>query len=115
MKLYVDDIREPPDPTWTVVRTVGAAIKAIAYFGEHIKEISLDHDISHLMPNGDLCKCEETFEAVAHYIALKWHKSTRSSARIPLIIIHTSNPIGARSMRLILDHHMEIVIRPLDK
>lgn len=47
MKLYVDDIRNAPDETWTVARSVDSAISFISQFGAEIDEISLDHDISH--------------------------------------------------------------------
>ena len=99
MKLYVDDIRNAPDETWQVARTVTAAIRAIALFP--CTEISLDHDISHQVVLGKLSRpypCEETFEAVAHFIAAKY----RNEFDVPKITLHTSNPIGADKMRSVL-------------
>lgn len=122
MKLYIDDIRNAPDDSWTVARTVLSAIRAIKMFD--FDEISLDHDISHQVVVGRLSRpypCEETFEAVAHYIALKyWHltpmnhdgSSGNSGSAgyniprkniYPKITIHSSNPIGADKMKSIFD------------
>ena len=50
MKLWVDDIRNAPDETWTVARTINAAINALKMF--EFEEISLDHDISHQVGMG---------------------------------------------------------------
>lgn len=111
MKLWVDDIRNAPDESWAVARTVTSAIRAIAQFD--CTEISLDHDISHQVAVGALSRpfpCEETFEAVAHYIAAKyWHDKPISKelsvARLnlyPKITLHTSNPVGAEKMKSIL-------------
>ncbi len=100
MKLWVDDIRPAPDESWTVAKTVNSAIKAIHAF--QFEEISLDHDISHQVTIGELGRpypCNETFQAVAYYIAEQWRDKTIGR---PKITIHTSNPGGAKEMELIL-------------
>lgn len=105
MKLWVDDIRNAPDDTWQVARSVSAAIRTIARFRDEITEISLDHDISHPI-NHDLSKmttCEETFAAVAYYIAeVYMTNATLKDAPVPKITLHTSNPVGADDMKSIL-------------
>ncbi len=97
MKLWVDDIRNAPDETWTVARTVGAAIRAIAMFGNDMEVISLDHDISHQVTIGTGLErpfpCEETFEPVAWFMAFRY-----SGNLTPKVILHTSNVSGARKM-----------------
>jgi len=45
MKLFIDDIRNAPDDSWIVVRTVTGAIRALATM--EVDVISLDHDIAH--------------------------------------------------------------------
>lgn len=101
MKLWVDDIRNAPDDTWTVARTVTSAIAIIAQWGNDMKEISLDHDISHQVSIGTSLErpfpCEETFQAVAWFIAFRY-----SSPFVPKITIHTSNPVGAATLDSIL-------------
>lgn len=101
MKLWIDDIRNAPDDTWIVARTVGAAVRAIARFGSDLKEISLDHDISHQVTIGALGRpypCEETFQTVAYYMAAVY-----DSKFYPKVTIHTSNPVGAVEMKNILE------------
>lgn len=106
MKLWVDDIRNAPDESWTIARTVTTAIRAIRMFGADITEISLDHDISHQVTVGDLGRpypCKETFLPVAMYIASVVDSTidARVSWR-PVISIHTSNPQGGKEMATIL-------------
>lgn len=103
MKLYVDDIRNAPDENWTVARTVLSAIRAIKMFD--FDEISLDHDISHQVAIGSLSRpypCDETFEAVALYIAEKYHTDMGVPRSYPKITLHTSNPVGAEKMKGVL-------------
>lgn len=113
MKLFVDDIRNAPDESWTVARTVNSAIKAIAMF--HFDEISLDHDISHQVHVDELSRpypCSETFQAVAHYIALKYNvERLPGSPPVPLVTLHTSNPVGAQEMKQILSPHVNVEIK----
>lgn len=109
MKLWVDDIRQAPDDTWTVARTATAAIRAIARYDFEV--ISLDHDISHQVTVGALGRpypCDETFESVAYYIVAKhWvRREDRSLPELamlrphlaPKIIIHTSNTVAGDRM-----------------
>lgn len=43
-KLYLDDLRAPPDGSWTVARSVEAAWHHIRTYGLPL-EMSLDHDL----------------------------------------------------------------------
>ena len=103
MKLWIDDIRTPPDDTWHICRDVSSAIRALDMFWEQVREINLDHDISHQVVVNGMSRpypCTETFEAVARYIAKirdahnEWN---------PKIEIHTSNYVGAQNMKTILE------------
>lgn len=99
MKLFVDDIRNAPDESWTVARTVASAIRALAMF--EFEAVSLDHDISHQVSIGTELErpfpCTETFQPVAHYLALQY----RDKVGYPTITIHTANPVGAEEMKRI--------------
>lgn len=97
------DIRVPPSEEWHLCRSVLSAIRALDMYYETIDEIMLDHDISHQVIVGKMSRpypCEETFEAVARYIALL---RECAPAWNPKITIHTSNPIGADAMIAILE------------
>lgn len=45
-KLFLDDVRPPPDQTWVLVRTVRAAIEYVEVYGVP-REMSLDHDLGY--------------------------------------------------------------------
>jgi len=46
VKIYLDDVRTPVDPTWIVVRNYEQFIDTVTYHGlENIEIISLDHDL----------------------------------------------------------------------
>ncbi len=91
MKLWIDDMRDAPDDSWTVVRKVQPAIIFIAQFGLKITDISLDHDIEN-RPD------DETFKPVAYYIALHYF----NTATKPNVRIHSDNPVGAKELQAIL-------------
>lgn len=115
MKLYIDDIRDAPDESWTLVRTITEAIRCIAFFSEDITEISLDHDISaEVRVNGVYrpFPTEETFQPVVYYIAERY----RTADMPPKITIHSANPIGAEAIEVILskrDYPGTIEIKPM--
>lgn len=103
MKLYVDDIRNAPDDTWHVCRTISASIRALDNFWPVVEEISLDHDISHQIGMGAMSRpypCAETFEAVARYIAKIKHLNPGWN---PKLHIHSSNLPGGQAMRQLLE------------
>ncbi len=87
-KLWVDDIRTPPDETWIWVKKVEEAIKAIHMFLPTV--ISLDHDIEDR-------PADETFKPIAYYIsALGYYKKLPEDKL--RITIHSSNSVGAEQM-----------------
>lgn len=104
MKLYVDDIRNAPDESWMLVRTINSAIRFIEMYKTSITHISLDHDISHQVQVGSLSRpypCEETFQAVAHYIGSVYS----NEFECPEITVHSANPVGANSIADILKRY----------
>lgn len=102
LKIFVDDLRNPPDDTWIVARTVTEAIRILATMP--VGEISLDHDISHqvsLDGNSRPYHCSEDFTAVAYFLGERY--PTYSSAKQPpKITIHSANSIGAERIQNIL-------------
>ncbi len=128
MKLFVDDIRNAPDEKWIVARTVTEAIRCIRYYRDEIVEISLDHDISHQIGMGDLSRpypCKETYAAVAYFIGEVYKDRAIAKevgamitclgadcpernggecrhARIPKIVIHSSNIVGCENIEKVL-------------
>lgn len=129
MKLFVDDIRDPKDDSWTVARKVEQAIRLISQF--KFDEISLDHDIEN-RPD------DETFKPIAYFIGEKYFtnkpaegffdmvEKTREEAGLPQlyigrpswypkITIHSVNPVGAKEIAAILnDYGISSTIAPYE-
>lgn len=90
MFLYLDDIRDPPDFGWTIVRTARQAIDLLKT--NQVKVISLDHDLGENIESGyDVIK----FIEEQAYINKEFN--------IPIIHIHTDNPVGRKNMELVLN------------
>lgn len=76
MKLFVDDLRDPPDSSWTVARTSAEAL-AIIRGGAILTELSLDHDLG-----GD-----DTTRPVVLYLA-------EHGGWPAMVRVHSANPVG---------------------
>ena len=139
MKLFVDDVRDAPDDSWHVVRTVTEAIRCLYRFKADIKEISIDHDIGHVnvqayddegvwIPDQKIsCACPETFEAVAYFIGELWLLERNlevngykelgvhiaSPGLSPKVTIHSVNPQGAQKIKDVLkESGIDAELRP---
>lgn len=111
MKLFVDDIREAPDDSWTVARTVADAKLHLAT-GEVIF-VSLDHDMGACVDCtasgahvGDQRTPDTTYvnwcqHAEDGYALVMWMIENR---HIPqLVRVHSMNPVGKARMIAALD------------
>lgn len=106
MKLWVDDLRDAPDDSWTVARKVEPATNIICNM--KLEEISLDHDIEN-RPD------DETFCPLAFVIGLRYQTVQEMSdfitgfgprvQAVPKITIHSINPVGAKRMQAILSSY----------
>lgn len=76
MKLFVDDLRDPPDATWAVARTSAEAL-AVLQSGAQVFDLSLDHDLG-----GD-----DTSRPIVLWLAERggWPAIVR---------VHSANPVG---------------------
>lgn len=95
MKIWIDDMRSPPDwetthEGWHWATSVNKAISAIEYFEEWFKVelIDIDHDAGdYFNDGGDYIK------------VLDWLEET---GRNYPIRIHSMNPVGRENMRRII-------------
>lgn len=99
MKLWVDDVREPPSAEWNWIKSVNEAkgdIQAIEWYARnvdndpifHIELIDIDHDAGiYAYDGGDYIKL------------LDWLEETGRSYPIH---IHSMNPVGVQNMRAII-------------
>lgn len=102
MRLWLDDIRTPPDSSWLWVKSAAAAI-AVLKAGQ-ITEVSLDHDLEAAHYEGYFGS--GTGQSVADFIA-------GMAAPPARITIHSLNPIGAARMKASMeDAGLKVLTRP---
>jgi hypothetical protein len=87
-KLYLDDVRDPPEPGYTVVRNSLMAVVTVVQRGKLPSFMSLDHDLG-----GD----DNTmrFLKELHHI---WEEQGANPEDIPQYIVHSANPIGTKNI-----------------
>ncbi len=99
MKLWLDDVRPPPDDTWLVFRTAEALLE---FLGPHLKDVevmSLDHDLGEGRKTG-------------YDVLLSLEDAAYFGTEIPFqILVHSDNPVG-RSMMLQAIHNIKHVRCP---
>lgn len=96
-KLYVDDIRNPPDDTWDLARSFDEAIKMLTDIDYEL--VSLDHDIASFK-NG---------REYTGYDIVLWfvnRKINNGGYVPPTILVHSANPVGADRMRLTIVRYL---------
>lgn len=102
MKLYVDDVRNPP-PGWIVARTIEEA-KKFLLSGE-VEECSLDHDM------GTCGTCPKDVQRCPHpdtsgYALCRWMAETgKWPKKKP--VIHSMNPVGKCRMFAIIEDYWD--------
>ena len=94
MKLWLDDIRLPPDASWTWAKSAHAAIALLRHPPEPITEMSFDHDLGHTL----------TYREYTGYdVACVLEELARDSI-LPRVKwrIHSANPIGRQRIAMAL-------------
>lgn len=130
-KVYLDDVRTPIDPEWTVVRTYLELCEAVKEIGlKNIEVISLDHDLdesamveyhNNVSPNYTLdynnIKEPTGFHAakwlVDHFYQTspEWSQLPRAEKRktvvpFPIVLTHSANPIGSANIMGIINNFL---------
>jgi hypothetical protein len=117
VKLWVDDIRRPPDDSWTWARTNEQAIDALRT-GE-VTEASLDHDMGLHEADPDAPGAETWIAAdrAQHANGLDLVGWMCQNGVLPeAITIHTWNPEGAGRMAALLRQHgRAAVVAPYER
>lgn len=90
-KIWVDDVRTPPDDSYWWAKTVHDAVRMIRIADAHwggVELLDMDHDAGEFAKHG------------GDYIRiLDW---IESSGRSCPIRIHSKNPVGVQNMRAII-------------
>lgn len=87
MKLFVDDLRDPPDDTWTVARTSAEGLEVIRS-GVQVDELSLDHDLGG----------EDTSRPIVLWMAE--HGGWPATVRV-----HSANPVGVEWLEGMIERY----------
>lgn len=97
LKVFVDDIRNPPDRDWIVCRSV-TAFKRIPWPMLHeIEILSLDHDLGQNRLTGyDLAK----------WLEVRAHKGLSVPNKI---VVHSANPVGRKNIQAAI-HSIERMV-----
>lgn len=92
-KLWLDDIREPPDKTWIWAKSSREAIGILK--SVEIEEISFDHDLGIIDGEDD----KGLF--VAQYIEIGAYQNTIPN---PIVwYVHSANPVGKKDITLAME------------
>lgn len=97
MKIYLDDVRHPPDETWTLARTVNAAIELIKSQSGRVAHISFDYDMGMTctLPHDvgwQPFACDHTN---GHQLIV-WMQVY--GAKTDRVTVHTANPEGRKRL-----------------
>lgn len=94
MKIFLDDIRNPPDASWTIVRSYEEFVKLVKETPHVITEISFDHDLG--MVDNVLLKTgmDATKFFVEHCI-----DNPNTGMDLEKITVHSSNPPGVENIK----------------
>jgi len=86
MKLFIDDVRNAPDNSWTVARNYKEAISYLTG-NEQITHLSFDHDLGNNSRSG--------------YDIAKWIEKKVIEGKFILpqnVYIHSANPVGVKNI-----------------
>lgn len=115
-KLYLDDVRTPTDPSWIVVRSYEEFVAKIRLIGlKNIELISLDHDLGEQAMkefyNNVINNYRVDYNNIQEktgYDAAKWlvDHSVATNVRMPRVLVHSFNPIGAANIMGYINTHL---------
>jgi hypothetical protein len=102
MKLFLDDIRNPPHG-WLVVRTPDQVIDELKY--RNVSYLSLDHDLGFDALGNELCG----------YEVLCWIENAVAvdNFKPPVMSVHPANPVGRARMEAAIQNIWNIYNRNL--
>lgn len=103
MRIYLDDIRTPPDG-WTIVRTYAECIEALQT--GNVDYLSLDHDLAeeHYAVSTGYTDHQPVFREPTGYDVCKWMVENDVWPK-KAITLHSANPVGRQNMRQLLERY----------
>lgn len=95
MKIWLDDLRPPPDVTWYWAKTSQDALSNLMSYGSECTHISLDHDLGNL---DDRDGCGHDVLAYLEEASASGGYWFRHYLRV-----HSANPVASARMRATID------------
>jgi hypothetical protein len=89
MKVWLDDVREPPDSSWVWTKNVSETVLLLQT--RTVDEMSLDHDL------GDESVVGKGYDVVRWIEEFAFNDDTYAP---PIINIHSANPVGIANMAI---------------
>jgi len=106
MKIWLDDVRNPPDDTWVWCKTTEHAFACILENNNKIEHVSFDHDLGHPKLDGYWLACQiETLVHSDSLLALSENEEIKKRIKSIKISkfswdVHSANPVGRRNIEL---------------
>lgn len=104
IKLWLDDVRDPPDDSWTIARTAKEAI-GILETGD-VREASLDHDLGMVVlpaTDGTVVLATECLAPSGYEVAVYIEQMASTGHKIPGVVkCHSANPVGKQRIEAAL-------------
>jgi len=88
MKIFLDDIRNPSDNTWTLVRSYDDFVSLISSTVYNVTDISFDHDLGLGLTGMDAAK----------WLVEKSLDNPAFASNLQSIHVHSANPVGAQNI-----------------
>jgi Cyclic-phosphate processing Receiver domain len=102
MKIWLDDVRTPPDETWKWAQNAQEFSELLPeIYADEVTEISFDHDIA----SNDYFGNE-----ITGYTCLCWIEKIAyndPAFRVPKMHVHSANPVGRQRMQKLIDRLKE--------
>jgi hypothetical protein len=121
VKIYLDDVRTPVDPSWVVVRSYDEFVEKVNSIGmENIELISLDHDL------GDSAMAEWHYGVVKNYTinydnitektgmdCTKWLVNQWLDGKPTVdVVVHSANAVGSGNMMGYINNFLMNEVKP---
>jgi hypothetical protein len=116
IRLYLDDVRTPKGEDWQVVRSYDEFVAHIQLNGlENYELISLDHDLgrsamdeyfNNVSPNYTLDYSHITEKTGMDCVRWLVNESMTKKIPLPLIYVHSANPIGSANMMGYINNYL---------
>src|SRR4051812_24062717 len=94
MKLFLDDIRDPPNDTWTVARSYREAVELVQHQG-FPETVSFDHDLGDGPTGMDFAHWLVAFDLDHNVMPDKF-----------TFQVHSANPVGRDNIVGLLDQYI---------